>query len=251
MVIFAYGLVCYALFLVTLLYAIGFVENLVVPKSIDSGATGPIATAVLVNIGLMGLFAVQHSIMARPWFKRWWTQYIPKAAERSTFVLATCIVFGLMFWLWRPIPGTVWDVQSPVLIAALWAISFAGWGLVLYASFLIDHFDLFGLKQVWAHIRGLTYRPPGFRMPMLYRMVRNPLMLGFLIAFWVSPTMSWGGLLFAVVVTGYIIVGVSLEERDIGRHLGEPYQRYRRQTPMLLPWPRPRKRDAEVAPTAV
>lgn len=240
MFVFLYGVSCYALFVVTLLYAIGFVENLFVPKSIDTGPAGPVWLAVLVNSLLLGAFAVQHTIMARPAFKKWITRYIPQAAERSTFVLATCICFWAMFLLWRPIPGVIWSVESEAARLAVYGLSFAGFGLVLYASFLIDHFDLFGLRQVVLHLRGRKYTHTPFQTPLLYRLVRNPLMLGFLIAFWAAPTMTWGRLLFCLLTTGYIFVGVWFEERDLERFLGEPYRQYRRRTPMLLPWPRPK-----------
>lgn len=250
MFIFAYGLLCYILFLGTFLYVIGFVEGLVVPKTINDGVATPTMPAALIDAALLGVFAVQHTVMARPAFKRWWTQYIPKAAERSTFVLATCLAFGLLFWQWRPIPGTAWSVGVPAARVGLMVLSFAGWGLVLYASFLIDHFDLFGLRQVWLHLRGRSYSHPSFARPMLYRLVRNPLMLGFLMAFWAWPEMSYGRLLFCAVTTGYILMGIRFEERDLLKILGEPYRRYRSATPMLLPWPRPRS-DSDTVDVAV
>jgi protein-S-isoprenylcysteine O-methyltransferase Ste14 len=238
MLVFAYGAVVYAAFLVTFLYAIGFSDGLLVPKTIDSGVAGPVGQAVLINVLLLSLFAVQHTIMARPAFKRWFTRLIPAAAERSTFVLATCICLGLMFWQWRPIQGDLWRVDHPFARALLYALSLGGFGIVLYSSFLINHFDLFGLRQVVLHLRRIEYTHVPFKTTWLYRTVRNPLMLGFLIAFWATPDMTYGHLLFAAVTTGYIFFGVHVEERDLARHLGDEYRDYRQRTPLLLPWPR-------------
>jgi protein-S-isoprenylcysteine O-methyltransferase Ste14 len=238
MIAFAYGLVCYAAFFVTILYAIGFVANLGVPKSIDSGVAGPVGQAVVINVLLLSLFVVQHTIMARPAFKRWWTQYVPKPVERSTFVLFSSLILLLVFWQWRPIAGGLWRIEDPLARGMLYGISFMGWALVFYASFLIDHFDLFGLRQVYSHLRRREYTHPEFQTPLLYRLVRNPLMLGFLIAFWFTPDMTYGHLLFAGLTTGYIFFGVSFEERDLAKILGEDYLRYRERTPMILPLPR-------------
>ena len=195
-------------------------------------------------MGLLGLFAVQHTIMARPGFKSWWTQIVPKPIERSTFVLIASVILLALFWQWRPIAGSLWQIENPGMQAALRAISLFGWAIVLYASFLIDHFDLFGLRQVTLHLQGKPYTHPAFATPWLYRQVRNPLMLGFLIAFWVTPDMTYGHLLFAVATTGYILVGISLEERDLARILGPLYQAYRARTPMLIPL---RRSSGEVA----
>lgn len=247
--VFAYGAAAYVLFLGTFLYAVGFVENLVVPKSIDSGVAGPTSVAVIVNVALLSLFAIQHTIMARPAFKRWWTSIVPRAAERSTFVLATCICLILTFRFWRPIDGALWTVDNGVGRLALYGISFGGWLLVLYSTFCIDHFGLFGLRQVWAHVRGEAFDRGEFVTPWLYKLVRNPLMLGFIIAFWATPDMSYSHLLFAGVTTAYIFFGVTLEERDLSGNLGEAYRQYRARTPMLLPWPR--KRACEFVPTRV
>lgn len=245
-VILLYGVGVYALFLFTFVYAMGFVAGVGVPRGINDGPAASLWSSIFINAGLLSAFAIQHTIMARPAFKRWWTQIVPAPAERSTFVLATCAILLSLYAFWRPLPGVIWDVKAPVLRAVLWTAYAGGWLLVLYASFLIDHFDLFGLRQVWLHWRGKTHGHPGFAMPRLYRMVRNPLMLGFLIAFWSAPTMTAGRLLFALLTTGYILVGVRIEENDLLKLLGEPYRRYRERTPMLLPSMRAmRNPDAE------
>lgn len=230
-----YGIVCYGSFLGVFLYAVGFVGNLWVPKSIDSPATAPLFTSLLINSLLLGLFAVQHSIMARPWFKKKIAAVIPAAAERSTFVLMTNVVFVLLFWQWRPIPELVWQVTSPVGATALHVLFWAGWGMVLVSTFLIDHFELFGLRQVFAYFRGREFRPPKFTEAGAYAWVRHPIMLGFIIAFWATPAMSVGHLFFAALSTGYIFVGVLFEERDLRRHHGEHYVQYARRVPMLIP----------------
>ncbi len=233
-----YGVLCYFAFFGTFLYLIGFVEGAFVPKGIDDGVAAPFGQALLINALLVALLGVQHSTMARPGFKKWWTQIVPKPIERSTYVLITSALFCLIFWQWRPITDVVWYVEHSTARTTLIAISLLGWAMVLYASFLIDHFDLFGLRQVWLYYTGRPYVHPSFKRPLLYRFVRNPLMLGFLIAFWCTPNMTGGHLLFCVLFTTYILVGVSLEERDLERLLGEDYRRFRAQTPMLLPWPR-------------
>ncbi len=230
-----YGLICYLVFFGTFLYAIGFVGNLVVPKSIDSGSVVSLVEALAVNVLLLGLFAVQHSVMARPAFKRRWTRTVPPHVERSTFVLASSLLLILLFWQWRPIPRVVWNLRQPVAVAAMWGLFGLGWLVVLISSFLIDHFDLFGLRQVYLYARGRPYSPPPFRTTALYQIIRHPIMLGFLIGFWVTPTMSWGHLLFAVMTTAYIFVGVRLEERDLREAFGGTYDQYRQQVSMLIP----------------
>lgn len=242
--VFAYGTAVYVLFLGTFLYTIGFVGNLWVPKSIDSGVTGATWAAIIVNVALLSLFAIQHTIMARPVFKQWFTRHIPKAAERSTFVLATCACLILTFRFWRPIEGALWRIDNEIGRSLLYGVSFGGWLLVLYATFCIDHFSLFGLRQVWAHVRRDECDRGQFVTPWLYRLVRNPLMLGFMIAFWATPDMSYSHLLFASVTTGYVFFGVFMEERDLSAYLGEDYRRYRARTPMLLPWPRKQEKPA-------
>lgn len=244
--VFVYGVVVYGLFLGTFLYAMGFVENIGVAKSIDTGILGPTSAAVIVNTALLSLFAIQHTIMARPLFKQWSARFLPKAAERSTFVLATCACLILLFRFWRPINGALWQVEHPIGRTLLYGVSFGGWLLVLHATFCIDHFGLFGLRQVWAHLRGQSFDRGQFVTPRLYRLVRNPLMLGFIIAFWATPDMTYSHLLFAAVTTGYIFFGVMLEERDLSGYLGEEYRQYRARTPMLLPWPRNRAAKAFV-----
>ena len=249
--ILIYGILAYIAFLATFLYAIGFLEGVVVPKDINTGKQGPLGWAILINVALLGLFAVQHSIMARPAFKAWWTKIVHPAIERSTFVLATCVCLALLFWLWRPMTGVIWETDQPVLRTMLIALSLAGWGIVLYSSFLIDHFDLFGLRQVVLHFRGREYAHGPFMERSLYKLVRHPLMTGFIIAFWATPLMTAGHLLFAAVTTAYIILlGIRLEERNLVSILGEDYLRYRRRTPMLIPRPWGRRPDILEAPDA-
>lgn len=239
-----YGIVAYVLFLGTFLYAIGFVGNWFVPKSIDSGEAGPAGMALLVNGALLGLFAVQHSVMARPGFKAWLTRFIPRSMERSTYVLVSSLCLVLLFWLWRPMPTVIWDVQNSVAEGALVGLSLLGWAIVLYGSFLIDHFDLFGLRQVVLYARGREYTSPHFIERSLYRVVRHPLMLGFIVAFWFTPTMTTGHLLFAILTTGYILVGIQLEERDLVRAHGDEYPKYRRRVPALVPLIRGRRKTS-------
>lgn len=235
----AYGAMCYLVFFATFLYAIGFVGGFLTPTTLDYGVGGSAATAWLVDIGLLLLFAVQHSGMARRGFKRWLTGWFPKSIERSTYVLVSSLVLALMFWQWRPLGGTIWNVETPWAHWLLYAVFAFGWIVVLTSTFLIDHFDLFGLRQVWMRLMRQEYRPPEFKEHFFYRLIRHPLMLGFLIAFWAIPYMSLGHLLFAVATTGYIMIALQLEERDLVAYHGDDYRRYRREVPMLCPWPRP------------
>jgi methanethiol S-methyltransferase len=232
---FAYGAVAYALFFGSFLYAAGFLGNFLVPKSLDSPASGSFPAALLVNGLLLGLFAVQHSVMARSGFKAWLTKFVPEHLERSTYVLASSLLLILLFWQWRPMGGIIWDVQSPVARAALYGLFAAGWLIVLVASFLINHFDLFGLRQVWLHLRKKPYTQLQFRTPGLYKLVRHPLYVGWFLALWATPTMTAAHLFFAVMTAGYILVAIQLEERDLVRIHGADYVEYRRRIPMLVP----------------
>jgi methanethiol S-methyltransferase len=232
-----YGFISYTVFLFTFLYAIGFVGNLVVPKSIDSGMAAPIAEALIVNTLLLGLFAIQHSVMARPAFKRWWTRWVRRSVERSTYVLFASLALVLLFWQWRPITAPIWTVEHPFGAGILNIVFWLGWAMVLLSTFLIDHFELFGLRQVVARLRNRPLPPPVFKTPLFYGRVRHPLYLGFLLAFWATPTMTAGHLLFAVATTGYILIAIQLEERDLIALFGDQYRRYRQQVGMLIPRP--------------
>lgn len=236
--IMAYGALAYTLFLAAFLYAMGFVGNWFVPKGVDSGTPGALVPSLLINGLLLSLFVIQHTIMARPAFKLAWTGIIPRAAERSTFVLLASSILLFIFWQWRPLPEIVWEVKRPVAAGALTALSLMGWGIVLAASFMVSHFDLFGLRQSWLEFRGKLYRPIGFRLVGLYKLVRHPLMLGFLIAFWATPVMTVGHLFFAIMTTGYIIMGIWFEERDLVAEHGESYREYRRTTRAVVPLPK-------------
>ncbi len=234
---FVYGLVSYAVFFATFLYAVGFVGNFV-PQGMDAPPVSPLATSLLINVGLLGLFALQHSVMARPAFKRVWTRVVPEPVERSTYVLASSLALILLFWQWRPLGGVVWDIQSPAGRAVMYGGFAFGWGLVLVTTFLINHFDLFGLRQVWLHLQGRPYEPLPFKMPALYRIVRHPLYVGWFFAFWATPTMTATHLLFAVMTTAYILIAIQLEEHDLVNAHPE-YAQYQKRVPMLIPGTKP------------
>jgi methanethiol S-methyltransferase len=233
---FAYGLICYAIFFGTFLYAIGFIGGFFVPTTLDGPATGPLAKGIAIDAALLALFAVQHSLMARKWFKERWTRIVPPALERSTYVLLSSLALILLFWQWRPLGGVVWSVSDPVGRAVLYSLFGFGFGLVLVATFLINHFDLFGLRQVWLFLRGKPYTILRFGTPGPYRLVRHPLYVGWFFAFWATATMTYAHLLFAVATAGYILIAIQLEERDLVREFGDSYEEYRRSVPMLIPF---------------
>ena len=235
---FVYGLISYLVFFGSFLYAIGFVGNIVVPKSIDSGAAGPFVPSLIIDAVLLGLFAIQHSVMARQGFKRWWTQFIPKPIERSTYVLLSSLLLVLLFWQWRPILSVIWNVTNPIGSLALTALFWIGWLLVLASTFVINHFDLFGLRQVYLFQKGKQYTDLVFKKRLFYRFVRHPLLLGFMIAFWATPKMTLGHLVFAFATTAYMLIAIQLEERDMANMHGDPYRQYQREVSMLIPVPK-------------
>lgn len=231
---FAFGLASYGLFLGVFLYAIGFIGGFFTPTTLDGTPTRPLVQALAIDLGLLSLFAVQHSVMARPAFKRWWTRIVPEAAERSVYVLFSSLALVALFIFWEPIGGTIWKTQG-VTREIVIGIYLFGWALLLYSTFLIDHFDLFGLRQVWNRLRGKSYEPPKFYIPALYQVVRHPLYVGWLTIFWAAPTMTVAHLVFALTTTAYILIAIQLEERDLVDAFGERYIAYRRATPMLIP----------------
>jgi protein-S-isoprenylcysteine O-methyltransferase Ste14 len=230
-----YGAASYVVFVMAFLYAIGFVGDFVVPRTVDHGITAPTGQAVAVNLVLLGVFAIQHSVMARPGFKRWWTRFVPQSIERSTYVWLSSAALLLLYWQWRTMPAVVWDVRQPVARLTLWALFWLGWAIVFASTFMINHFDLFGLRQVYLAWRGKPYADLDFQTHLFYRLVRHPLMLGFIVAFWAAPTMTAGHLLFSIATTAYILIALQMEERDLVAALGDQYRDYRRRVPMLLP----------------
>lgn len=231
-----YGIIAYLIFFGTFCYAVGFVSALIVPKHIDSEPQSPLTYALLINAGLLGLFALQHSIMARPAFKRWWTKFVPEPIERSTYVLLASLCLLLLFWFWQPMGGIIWQVESETAQIILQSLCLLGFGLVLVSTFLINHFDLFGLRQVWLYFIGKKYEHLSFRTPLFYKYVRHPLYLGFMIAFWATPTMTAAHLFFAVMTTGYMLTAIQFEENDLVKHFGAKYEEYKRSAPMLIPF---------------
>jgi protein-S-isoprenylcysteine O-methyltransferase Ste14 len=243
---FAYGSLSYLIFLGTFLYAVGFIGNFGVPRTLDGPATVPLAVGFAIDAGLLALFAVQHSVMARKWFKDWWTRLVPKPLERSTYVLFSSLALILLFWQWQPLGGVVWSVDDPVGRLVLRLLFAFGWGLVLVSTFLINHFDLFGLRQVWLYLLGRPYTALRFATPGPYRLMRHPLYVGWFFAFWMTPTMTLAHLLFSVATTAYILLAIQFEERDLVREHGETYESYRRAVPMLIPFAR--RRGAAAGP---
>jgi len=234
-VAFSYGTLCYLVFLATFFEAVLFIGNIGLPRTLDGEATAPFWQALLVNTLLLGLFAVQHSVMARPAFKQWWTRLVPKPVERSTYVLFSSLALLLLFHAWQPMGGTLWDVRNPIMRGAIYSLFAGGWLLVLVATFLINHFDLFGMRQVWLYLNHLPYTPLAFKTPGLYRYVRHPLYVGWLLTFWASPTMTVAHLVFAMATTAYILIAIQFEERDLASAHGAAYEAYRREVRMLVP----------------
>jgi protein-S-isoprenylcysteine O-methyltransferase Ste14 len=230
-----FGVICYFVFFLSFLYLIGFLANFYVPKGIDSGVETTFALAAAINIGLIALFGLQHSIMARPGFKAWWTRTIPSGIERSTYVLLSSLVLILMFWQWRPMTQVVWQAEAAWLVYGLWGLYLAGILLVLLSTFVIDHFDLFGLRQVWMNLRQVPYTEKPFSVQFFYRFVRHPLYVGWFVTFWATPAMTLGHLIFAIGMSAYIVVAVPYEERDLVRFLGSDYERYRERVPKFVP----------------
>lgn len=233
---FAYGIFSYLIFLGTFLYAVCFIGNFGVPGTLDGAASGPLSISFAIDAGLLALFAVQHSVMARKWFKDWWTRIVPKPIERSTYVLCSSLALILLFWQWRPLGGLVWSVENPAGIFILRGLFAFGWGLVLVSTFLINHFDLFGLQQVWLFLKGHSDKGVQFTTPGLYRLVRHPLYVGWFFAFWMTPVMTLAHLLFSVATTAYILLAIQFEERDLIREHGKKYESYRQTVPMLVPF---------------
>lgn len=242
---FLYGVICYFIFFGTFLYAIGFIGNLFVPKSIDSAVTTPLGEALLINTALLSLFALQHSVMARQGFKKWWTQFVPKPIERSTYVLFTNLCLILMFWQWQPLGGVIWNLEGSFITGIMYGLYAFGWITVLITTFLINHFDLFGLRQVWLYLVGKKYTNLGFVTPGPYKLIRHPLYLGWLLVFWSTPVMTVAHLLFAVVTTAYIFFAIRLEEKDLVSIHGRDYAEYKNKTPMMLPFGRKQKSVAQ------
>jgi methanethiol S-methyltransferase len=238
---FAYGVFSYLVFFGTFLYAVGFIGNFGVPTTLDGPASGPLVLSLAIDVVLLLAFAVQHSVMARKWFKEWWTKFVPKPIERSTYVLCSSLALILMFVLWRPLGGTIWRIEDSTAVIVLRSLFAFGWALVFYSTFLINHFDLFGLRQVWFVLLDKPYDSLRFRTPGPYRLVRHPLYVGWLFAFWMTPTMTAAHLLFSIATTAYILIAIQFEERDLSREHGESYEEYRRTVPMLVPFFRRRK----------